>query len=183
MPSTRCVRAHGCPRQTAPTECGADTLTAPEAVSRLPHCLRGPYAARTVGPRLVRRPPTPDSQLASASSSRTQVPVRTTSAVAGVACDGPCVDVRWRPPLAVAVVTHFVTQSLYVSRWQGSTEPGFGVRTECCLRPYACYSVRTEAGCYLPCSRHLATTGSCGQSADRRSKRTARTCPGPVPTL
>jgi hypothetical protein len=46
-----------------------------------------------------------------ASSSRTQVPAGAASAAACAACDGPSVDVRCRPPLAVAIVTHFVTQS------------------------------------------------------------------------
>ena len=45
-----------------------------------------------------------------ASSSRSQVEARTASAEARVACGGPSVDARWRPPLAVAIVTHFVTR-------------------------------------------------------------------------
>jgi len=46
-----------------------------------------------------------------ASSSRSQVAARTASAAAHLAWDRPSVDVRWRPLLAVAIVTHFVTQS------------------------------------------------------------------------
>jgi hypothetical protein len=49
-----------------------------------------------------------------ASLSRSQVPAQTASAAARLAWDTPSVDVRWRPPLAVAIVTHFVTQPLYV---------------------------------------------------------------------
>ena len=46
-----------------------------------------------------------------ASSSRSQVAARATSAATRVACGRLSVGVRWRPPLAVAIVTHFVTQS------------------------------------------------------------------------
>ena len=46
-----------------------------------------------------------------ASSSRSQVQTRTASAAARLAWDRPSVGVRWRPPLAVAIVTHLVTQS------------------------------------------------------------------------
>jgi hypothetical protein len=46
-----------------------------------------------------------------ASSSRSQVAARLTSAAAFVTCDRPSVGVRWRPRLAVAIVTHFATQS------------------------------------------------------------------------
>ena len=45
-----------------------------------------------------------------ASSSRSQVQTRTASAAASLAWDRPSVGVRWRPPLSVAIVTHFVTQ-------------------------------------------------------------------------
>ena len=45
-----------------------------------------------------------------ASSSRSQVQTRTASAAASLAWDRPSVGVRWRPPSAVAIVTHFVTQ-------------------------------------------------------------------------
>jgi len=45
-----------------------------------------------------------------ASSSRSQVQTRTASTAASLAWDRPSVGVRWRPPLAVAVVTHFVTR-------------------------------------------------------------------------
>jgi hypothetical protein len=47
-----------------------------------------------------------------ASSSRSQVQTQTASAAARLAWDRPSVDVRWRPPSAVAIVTHFVTQFL-----------------------------------------------------------------------
>jgi hypothetical protein len=49
---------------------------------------------------------------ARASSSRSQVAARAVSAAARVACGTPSVRVRWRPPLSVAIVTHFVTRSL-----------------------------------------------------------------------
>ena len=54
--------------------------------------------------------------LALASSSRSQVLPGPTSAAAHLAWDGPSVDVRWRPPLAVAIVTHLVTQSFVCPR-------------------------------------------------------------------
>src|SRR5690348_747408 len=47
-----------------------------------------------------------------ASSSRSQVQACATSGLGRVACDRPSVGVRWRSPLAVAIVTHFVTRSL-----------------------------------------------------------------------
>jgi hypothetical protein len=47
-----------------------------------------------------------------ASSSRSQVLTGTASAAARLAWDRPSVDVRWRPPSAVAIVTHLVTRSL-----------------------------------------------------------------------
>lgn len=47
-----------------------------------------------------------------ASSSRSQVAARSASTAAHVACGRPSVCVRWRPPLSVAIVIHFVTQSL-----------------------------------------------------------------------
>ena len=46
-----------------------------------------------------------------ASSSRSQVQVPTPSAAACLAWDRSSMGVRWRPPLSVAIVTHFVTQS------------------------------------------------------------------------
>jgi len=45
-------------------------------------------------------------------SSRSQVAARAASAVACLTCERPSVSVRWRPPLAVAILTHFVTRSL-----------------------------------------------------------------------
>ena len=48
---------------------------------------------------------------ARASSSRSQVTALVASAAAWVACGRPSVGVRRRPPLAGAIVTHFVTQS------------------------------------------------------------------------
>ena len=47
-----------------------------------------------------------------ASSSRSQVAARATSAAARVACCRLSVRIRWRPTLSVAIVTHFVTRSL-----------------------------------------------------------------------
>ena len=47
-----------------------------------------------------------------ASSSRSQRAMRTASAAARLARDAPSVGPRWRPPLAVAIVTYLVTQSL-----------------------------------------------------------------------
>ena len=47
-----------------------------------------------------------------ASSSRSQVAVRTTSAASCLTCEPSSVHVRWRPPLSVAIVTQLVTQSL-----------------------------------------------------------------------
>ena len=47
-----------------------------------------------------------------ASSSRSQVPVRATSAAACLTWEAPSVDVRWRPLLSVAIVTHLVTRLL-----------------------------------------------------------------------
>jgi hypothetical protein len=46
-----------------------------------------------------------------ASSSRSQVAARATSAAARVACGRPSMRVRWRPPLLVAIVIRFVTRS------------------------------------------------------------------------
>ncbi len=48
--------------------------------------------------------------LALASSSRSQVGVQAASAAACLTCERPSVSVRWRPPLAVAIVTHLVTR-------------------------------------------------------------------------
>ena len=45
-----------------------------------------------------------------ASSSRSQVQAWTASAAAILAWGRPSVDVRWRPPPSVAIVTHFVTR-------------------------------------------------------------------------
>ena len=45
-----------------------------------------------------------------ASSSRSQVQTRSASAAARLAWDRSSVGVRWRPPLSVAIVTHFVTR-------------------------------------------------------------------------
>ena len=47
-----------------------------------------------------------------ASSSRSQVAAPTASAGARLTWEAPSVDVRWRPLLAVAIVTHFVTPLL-----------------------------------------------------------------------
>ena len=54
--------------------------------------------------------PTSLSQVVLVSSSRSQVQTRTASAAASLACDRSSVGVRWRPPLSVAIVTHFVTR-------------------------------------------------------------------------
>lgn len=50
--------------------------------------------------------------LALASSPRSQVLTGTASAAAHLAWERPSADVRWRPPLSVAIVTHLVTRSL-----------------------------------------------------------------------
>lgn len=50
--------------------------------------------------------------LALASSPRSQVLTGTASAAAHLAWERPFADVRWRPPLSVAIVTHLVTRSL-----------------------------------------------------------------------
>jgi hypothetical protein len=50
--------------------------------------------------------------LALASSSRSQVQTQTASAVARLAWDRPSGGVRWRPSLAVVIVTHLVTRPL-----------------------------------------------------------------------
>ena len=47
-----------------------------------------------------------------ASSSRSQVAIRTASAAARLTWERPSANVRGRPPVAVAVVTHLDTQSL-----------------------------------------------------------------------
>jgi hypothetical protein len=52
------------------------------------------------------------ARLASASSSRSQVAARATSAATRVAWNRPSVLVDWRPLLSVAIVSHFVTRSL-----------------------------------------------------------------------
>jgi hypothetical protein len=99
------------PRRQAPGSAfRPDRLTAPEAVDRLAHRLGRPLGDRPVGPCLVRRPPTSDSQLASASSSRSQVLTGTASAAARLTWERPSVGVRWRPLLAMAIVTHLVTR-------------------------------------------------------------------------
>jgi hypothetical protein len=84
-----------------------------------------PGRTRFTSPLSSRQAPIPGERSV-ASSSRSQVTVRTTSVVAGVACDGPCVDVRWRPPLAMAVVTRLVTQAGGVH--------GSGVRSRRCAQ-------------------------------------------------
>ncbi len=63
-----------------------------------------------LGPSLIRISGgdfTPDRTRA-ASSSRSQVAARAASATARVACGRPSMRVRWRSPLSVAIVTHFV---------------------------------------------------------------------------
>lgn len=49
-----------------------------------------------------------------ASSSRSQVPAGTTSVAACLVWDRQSMDVRQRPPSAVVIVTHLVTESLCV---------------------------------------------------------------------
>jgi hypothetical protein len=63
-------------------------------------CDHSPYASPTL------------NSLASASSSRSQVHARTASAAVRLTWERPSVGVHWRPPLAVVIVTHLVTQSL-----------------------------------------------------------------------
>ena len=50
----------------------------------------------------------------------------TASAAACLACDRLSVDVRWRPPPSVAIVTHFVTQSLMSQCRERSTTSTWG---------------------------------------------------------
>jgi hypothetical protein len=64
-----------------------------------------------------------------ASSSRSQVAVRTASAAARLTWDQSSVSVRWRPPLAMAIVTHLVTQSL--TRVLGGAIGPLGSSGEC----------------------------------------------------
>jgi hypothetical protein len=59
----------------------------------------------------IRLPPARISPVL-ASSSRSQVTARAASAAACLTWERPSVDVRWRPPLAAAIVTHLVTRSL-----------------------------------------------------------------------
>jgi hypothetical protein len=59
----------------------------------------------------VRFPPDQFSPPALASSSRSQVAMRTISAVALLTCEQPSVSVRWCPSLVLGAVTHFVTRS------------------------------------------------------------------------
>jgi hypothetical protein len=66
--------------------------------------------------------------LASASSSRSQVAMRTISPAARVACGGPSVRVRWRPPLSVAIVTHLVTRSFVCRRGSFAQATGLAHR-------------------------------------------------------
>jgi len=52
------------------------------------------------------------ARLASASSSQSQVTMRAARASACLTWEASSVDVRWRPPLSVAIVTDLVTRSL-----------------------------------------------------------------------
>jgi hypothetical protein len=73
-----------------------------------------------------------------ASSSRSQVASLSASAAARLAWDRPSVDVRWRPPLSVAIVTHFVTRWLL-----GRPRPGEHLtRRSPCGHPHSFRSVR-----------------------------------------
>jgi hypothetical protein len=74
---------------------------------RIPRVPRPPAARGGHGHRLLRL----RSAVRSASSSRSQVSADTTSGAARVACGRPSVGICRRPPLAVTIVTHFVTQS------------------------------------------------------------------------
>ena len=60
----------------------------------------------------VRLPSATPALLALASSSRSQVPMWAARAAARLTWARPSVSVRWRPLLAVAIVTHLVTRSL-----------------------------------------------------------------------
>src|SRR6266699_1279381 len=88
----------------------------------------------------VRLPPATPALLALASSSRSQVPARSASAAVVLTWNRTSVSVRWRPPLSVAIVTHFVTRSLVLAR----TRHGCG-----CGR-----SGRKPPGPYLASLRH-----------------------------
>jgi hypothetical protein len=51
---------------------------------------------------------------AGASSSRSQVPARIASAAASLTLEAPSMDVCWRVPLVMAIVTHLVTRPVGV---------------------------------------------------------------------
>ena len=90
--------------------------------------------------------------LALASSSRSQLAVRTASAAAYLTWERPYVSVRWRPPLSVAIVTHLVTQSLGKS----ATELGTATFCHSRLRRRLVHSDATV--------RPLCAAGAAGQA-------------------
>src|SRR5262249_34894221 len=55
-----------------------------------------------------------------ASSSRSQLAGRTASSASSLTWQPPSVNVRWRPPLVVAIVTHLVTRPVMSAELDGS---------------------------------------------------------------
>src|SRR5215471_16228617 len=72
--------------------------------------LAGSLDCRWCTRRLV--DPRPNPAVLVASSSRSQVAVWTASCASSLTWQPPSVNVRWRPPLAVAIVPHLVTRWL-----------------------------------------------------------------------
>ena len=57
-----------------------------------------------------------------ASSSRSQVAIRTACVAARLTWEAPSVNVRWRPSLAMAIVTHLVTRPVSVTGGSGPVD-------------------------------------------------------------
>jgi len=74
-----------------------------------------------------------------ASSSRSQVAVRAACAAACLTWERPSVSVYWRPPLAVAVVTHLVTRLRKASAWP----PGCKLSARLCSGQTAPHTAHT----------------------------------------
>jgi len=85
-----------------------------------------------------------------ASSSRSQVTAWTASAAACLAWEAPSIDVRWRPPLVIAIVTHLATRLASTShpgRSVGSRSGQSGWRCCCTL---GCAGDPTRSGSFAP---------------------------------
>jgi hypothetical protein len=122
---------------------------------------------------------------ARASSSRSQVTVSTASAASCLTWERPSVDVRWRPPLAVAIVTHLVTRlpaGFSLATWMqttgacqvGTTAAASGHCRRSCMRavvrPCCCTSCCTD----LTLTRQgTAVTPSRVTEPNTRSRRRA----------